>query len=647
MKFYCDACNTKYAISDEKVRGKVLKVRCKSCGNIITVREAQAPVPQQTDPTISEPMQFSADDASVPAQNWYYALNGQTFGPFSLEGLRRKYSTAEIGDATYVWHQQMGPWTPVARCSAFADALAMGHKIVPARKTLGFTGPVEAVRAVHGGVNTAREGAVPNASHAGKGGLPAPRLRTEPPPGSRRPSLPHRKKPPATPAPPPEARPLNDVRKDKLSRLRNRLDSSLGAEPGVTREEPRPDDPESLPKPVGGEALLTFASGIVPAASDSAIEKLDGVPSADMSAEDVAVGPQRGADAVPFEMPPRPNKPQPSPSSRSDILDFAAGPDEPPMMEVSEADDSGVIPFFPEATSLGALASEASIGSLGTSQSLLVDVGALQAARRKKSLAAAAMGGTVLFGVLGIGAVMSVVNAEKEPAPAAVVATVGDDSTDDGKRGSRTYSPEELGKFASTTMNLGEEMLFTEDEVGEDEEEPVDALQPDATTSKAPKIAAALKGTRAKSGSKSKKVEKPQPEPEAAPPEEVDPLKAVLMPRANRTPTVIRAPEDKLAAKAMPQSLTKEQARAGFQRVKKSIRICRERHNRRSAKLAAGKLKIWLTVAPTGKVTKFDLQPRSVQNTAFHSCMTSKRETWRFAPFSGDPVMINTSVIIQ
>ena len=46
MKFVCDRCQTKYSIADEKVRGKILKVRCKSCTNIITVREeVPAPAP--------------------------------------------------------------------------------------------------------------------------------------------------------------------------------------------------------------------------------------------------------------------------------------------------------------------------------------------------------------------------------------------------------------------------------------------------------------------------------------------------------------------------------------------------------------------------------------------------------------------------
>lgn len=39
MKFVCDKCKTKYSIADEKVRRKVLKIRCKNCANIIVVRD--------------------------------------------------------------------------------------------------------------------------------------------------------------------------------------------------------------------------------------------------------------------------------------------------------------------------------------------------------------------------------------------------------------------------------------------------------------------------------------------------------------------------------------------------------------------------------------------------------------------------------
>src|SRR5262245_26274567 len=42
MKFLCGGCRTKYQISDEKIRGKILTIRCKKCGAKILVRESLA-----------------------------------------------------------------------------------------------------------------------------------------------------------------------------------------------------------------------------------------------------------------------------------------------------------------------------------------------------------------------------------------------------------------------------------------------------------------------------------------------------------------------------------------------------------------------------------------------------------------------------
>src|SRR4029453_14767156 len=53
MKFVCDRCQTKYSIADERVRGKVLKVKCKTCANVIVVREAGRPPSVAGVPTLS------------------------------------------------------------------------------------------------------------------------------------------------------------------------------------------------------------------------------------------------------------------------------------------------------------------------------------------------------------------------------------------------------------------------------------------------------------------------------------------------------------------------------------------------------------------------------------------------------------------
>jgi predicted Zn finger-like uncharacterized protein len=46
VKFLCDRCKTRYSIGDERVRGKILKIRCKHCSNVITVREGMMVDPE-------------------------------------------------------------------------------------------------------------------------------------------------------------------------------------------------------------------------------------------------------------------------------------------------------------------------------------------------------------------------------------------------------------------------------------------------------------------------------------------------------------------------------------------------------------------------------------------------------------------------
>ena len=129
MKFVCDRCQTKYSIADDKVRGKVLKVRCKTCQNVITVREPGArpsvgslapvrpaqkpstgPIPTlgETHDELSERTAIAAVPAAFMAElaqqqprratpppppplgdgiEWFLALEGAQQGPFTRKVL--------------------------------------------------------------------------------------------------------------------------------------------------------------------------------------------------------------------------------------------------------------------------------------------------------------------------------------------------------------------------------------------------------------------------------------------------------------------------------------------------------------------------------------------------------------------------------
>ena len=68
MKFVCDRCQTRYSIADERIRERILRIRCKTCNSVITVQAgAVVPGPQDS-PTRREPVAGSPS-AARPSSN--------------------------------------------------------------------------------------------------------------------------------------------------------------------------------------------------------------------------------------------------------------------------------------------------------------------------------------------------------------------------------------------------------------------------------------------------------------------------------------------------------------------------------------------------------------------------------------------------
>lgn len=172
MKFVCDCCQTKYSIADEKVRGKILKVRCKACTNIITVREepAAGPVsvarrapsgaapmvvepsarlrpPSGAAPTVVEPMSkvmAAVAPASAPKPppapprqppprteeppQWYMALDGNRTGPFTRKHLLDKISPLAADADLHIWTEQLGSWKSPREVPDISAELALRRR---------------------------------------------------------------------------------------------------------------------------------------------------------------------------------------------------------------------------------------------------------------------------------------------------------------------------------------------------------------------------------------------------------------------------------------------------------------------------------------------------------------------------------------
>ena len=170
MKFLCDRCKTRYSIGDDRVRGKILKIRCKNCANVITVREGMtvedAGEPNRGRPTTGAPMAsatapagsalasaFQQQVAKPPPaleEEWYVSIDGEQSGPFSLADAQRWIAGKAYDADVHCWSEGFDDWLPVDKVSHFRGL----RKKPPAptappplpRSAPGRSGPAMAIR---------------------------------------------------------------------------------------------------------------------------------------------------------------------------------------------------------------------------------------------------------------------------------------------------------------------------------------------------------------------------------------------------------------------------------------------------------------------------------------------------------------------
>ncbi len=135
MKFVCERCQTRYSIADDKVRQKILKIRCKTCESVITVRDPamQDPAPQGlkglvpqsavvtaskasaavSAPVVRSPTSVRVPVASPPAAlpvEWFFSIDGNQQGPFGQPELVRRIVAANRDNDVHVWKEDFDAW---------------------------------------------------------------------------------------------------------------------------------------------------------------------------------------------------------------------------------------------------------------------------------------------------------------------------------------------------------------------------------------------------------------------------------------------------------------------------------------------------------------------------------------------------------
>jgi predicted Zn finger-like uncharacterized protein len=109
MKIICDSCGTKYSISDDKVRGKVFKIRCKKCSHIVVVRGNEGAE--------------AASAAPAVEGGWHIVVDGEQVGPIAESDVRARIERGEVRADTYIWKEGFADWLKLSAVPEFADAV--------------------------------------------------------------------------------------------------------------------------------------------------------------------------------------------------------------------------------------------------------------------------------------------------------------------------------------------------------------------------------------------------------------------------------------------------------------------------------------------------------------------------------------------
>lgn len=102
MKIVCDSCGAKYSIADEKVAGKIFKIRCKKCSSVLEVRGDQAGAHPFADANTN---QEAAGEAT-----WYIVVDGEQKGPLPPIELSQLFAKGAVGLDSYVWKEGFDDW---------------------------------------------------------------------------------------------------------------------------------------------------------------------------------------------------------------------------------------------------------------------------------------------------------------------------------------------------------------------------------------------------------------------------------------------------------------------------------------------------------------------------------------------------------
>ena len=116
MKFRCEHCGTKYSLSEETVRGRVLKIRCRQCKGVMVVRDPERSVGSEDSLSAADLRSYLSSSGEHPSgqqHDWFLAINGERQGPMTADEISARLAQGEVGATDHAWRAGMSGWLPL------------------------------------------------------------------------------------------------------------------------------------------------------------------------------------------------------------------------------------------------------------------------------------------------------------------------------------------------------------------------------------------------------------------------------------------------------------------------------------------------------------------------------------------------------
>jgi predicted Zn finger-like uncharacterized protein len=126
MKISCQSCQAKYTIADDKVLGKIVKIRCKKCGATIVVDGHNPATGSASGDTTSGEGTAAAHADERDAQEWTVNVAEGDQRTMKDEEVIAAYRSGTINEETYCWRDGMADWAALAEIPALLAACVGG-----------------------------------------------------------------------------------------------------------------------------------------------------------------------------------------------------------------------------------------------------------------------------------------------------------------------------------------------------------------------------------------------------------------------------------------------------------------------------------------------------------------------------------------